>query len=158
MHSIVEQAIALRRNQQYEESRAALAALINDIQYGAIAHLHTAWSYDNQGLEQEALPHYKSALEGTLSPHDRLDALLGIASTLRSFGEYSEALRYFESALSEYPNAIEVQPFYAMCLHNLGRHKEATALLLKLLLATTNSEAIKGYQRAISLYADDLDC
>jgi tetratricopeptide (TPR) repeat protein len=67
-------------------------------------------------------------------------------------------LRYFESALSEYPNAIEVQPFYAMCLHNLGRHKEATALLLKLLLATTNSEAIKGYQRAISLYADDLDC
>ena len=158
MHSIVEQAIALRRNQQYKESRALLAPLVDDIQYGAIAHLHTAWSYDNQGLEHEALPHYKSALEGILSPHDRLDALLGLASTLRSLGEYSEALHYFESALSEYPNAIEVQPFYAMCLYNLGRHKEATALLLKLLLATTNSEAIKDYQRAISLYADDLDC
>jgi tetratricopeptide (TPR) repeat protein len=70
---------------------------------------------------------------------------------------YSEALTYFEQTLSEYPNSVEVQPFYAMCLYNLGRHKEATSLLLELLVSTTNSDAIKEYQRAISLYAKDLD-
>jgi len=44
-----------------------------------------------------------------------------------------------------------------MCLYNLGRHKEATSFLLELLVSTTNSEAIKAYQSAISLYAKDLD-
>ena len=52
---------------------------------------------------------------------------------------------------------VQVQPFYAMCLYNVGRHKEATSLLLKLLVSTTNSEAIQGYQRAILGYAEDLD-
>lgn len=70
---------------------------------------------------------------------------------------YSEALSYFEQTISEYPSCIEIQPFYAMCLYNIGRHKEATKLLLELLVSTTNSNAIKEYQRAISLYAQDLD-
>lgn len=93
-----------------------------------------------------------------LSLVERFDALFGLAaSTYRSLGMYSEALIYFEQTLNEYPSSIEVQPFYAMCLYNLGRHKEATSLLLKLLVSTTNSDAINEYQRAISLYAQDLD-
>lgn len=44
-----------------------------------------------------------------------------------------------------------------MCLYNLGRHKEAIALLLELLVSTTNDESIKAYQQAILLYAKDLD-
>ncbi|MGY5611693.1 tetratricopeptide repeat protein [Vibrio brasiliensis] len=75
----------------------------------------------------------------------------------RSLGQYQQALGYFEQTMDEYPKSLEVQPFYAMCLYNLGRHKEATSLLLKLLVNTTNSEEIKQYQEAISLYAEDLD-
>ncbi|MZI96163.1 tetratricopeptide repeat protein [Vibrio sp. CAIM 722] len=157
MKSIIEQAIKLRKETKYHESRALLKTLLNDDTYSARAHLQIAWSYDNEGKEQEAITHYLSSLSGLLSSLERFDALFGLASTYRSLGMYSEALRYFEQTRREYPSSIEVEPFYAMCLYNLGRHKEATSLLLDLLVSTTNSDAIKGYQRAISLYAQDLD-
>ncbi|ELI6425502.1 tetratricopeptide repeat protein [Vibrio harveyi] len=157
METIIKQAIELRKEAKYQASRALLTTLLDDEHCAAKAHLQIAWSYDNEGKEREAIGHYLSALSGTLSSVERFDALFGLASTYRSLGEYSEALSYFEQTLDEYPNAIEVQPFYAMCLYNVGRHKEATSLLLELLVSTTNSDAIREYQRAISLYARDLD-
>ncbi|MBM4837348.1 tetratricopeptide repeat protein [Vibrio parahaemolyticus] len=157
MESIIKQATELRKQGKYQESRALLKILLNDETCSAKAHLQIAWSYDNEGKEQEAITHYLSSLSGLLSSVERFDALFGLASTYRSLGMYSEALSYFEQTLREYPSSIEVQPFYAMCLYNLGRHKEATSLLLELLVSTTNSDAIKEYQRAISLYAEDLD-
>lgn len=157
MESIIKQAIDLRKEGKYQESRDLLESLLNNDDYAAKAHLQIAWSYDNEGKEQEAIGHYLSSLSGILSATERFDALFGLASTYRSLGNYSEALSYFEQTMSEYPDSIEVQPFYAMCLYNLGRHKEATSLLLELLVSTTNSDAIKEYQRAILLYAQDLD-
>ncbi|CAH6865729.1 TPR_REGION domain-containing protein [Vibrio chagasii] len=157
MDTIIKQAIELRKDAKYQESRDLLATLLTDENYVAKAHLQIAWSYDNQGQEQHAIEHYVLSLQGRLSSVERFDALFGLASTYRSLGQYTEALSYFEQAMSEYPDSLEVQPFYAMCLYNLGRHKEATSLLLELLVSTTNSEAIKEYQRAISLYAQDLD-
>ncbi|EGR1860777.1 tetratricopeptide repeat protein [Vibrio cholerae] len=157
METIIKQAIDLRKEAKFQESRDLLATLLNDESYAAKAHLQIAWSYDNEGREQEAVGHYLSSLSGVLSPVERFDALFGLASTYRSLGNYVEALGYFEQAIIEYPDAIEVRPFYAMCLYNLGRHKEAMALLLELLLSTTSSDAIKEYHRAISLYVEDLD-
>ncbi|MGR5155120.1 tetratricopeptide repeat protein [Vibrio owensii] len=157
MESVIKQAIELRKASKFQESRALLTPLFSDENYAAKAHLHIAWSYDNEGKEQEAIEHYTASTAGILTVDERFDALFGLASTYRSLGKYQEALSYFEQTINEYPNALEVQPFYAMCLYNLGRHKEATSLLLELLLSTTNSEAIKEYQRAISLYAKDLD-
>lgn len=157
MGTTISQAIALRKEQKYQESRDLLATLLSDENFAAKAHLQIAWSYDNQGKEQQAIEHYVLSLQGKLSSVERFDALFGLASTYRSLGQYTEALSYFEQTMSEYPQSLEVQPFYAMCLYNLGRHKEATSLLLELLVSTTNSEAIKEYQRAISLYAKDLD-
>jgi len=157
METTISQAIALRKEQKYQESRDLLATLLSDENLAAKAHLQIAWSYDNQGKEQQAIEHYVLSLQGKLSSVERFDALFGLACTYRSLGQYTEALSYFEQTMSEYPQSLEVQPFYAMCLYNLGRHKEATSLLLELLVSTTNSDAIKEYQRAISLYAKDLD-
>ena len=157
METTISQAIALRKEQKYQESRDLLATLLSDENLAAKAHLQIAWSYDNQGKEQQAIEHYVLSLQGKLSSVERFDALFGLACTYRSLGQYTEALSYFEQTMSEYPQSLEVQPFYAMCLYNLGRHKEATSLLIELLVSTTNSDAIKEYQRAISLYAKDLD-
>ena len=157
MDTIIKQAIELRKEAKYQESRDLLATLLDNDKYAAKAHLQIAWSYDNQGKEQQAIEHYLLSLLGELTSTERFDALFGLASTYRSLGLYAEALSYFEQTMSEYPESLEVQPFYAMCLYNLGRHKEATSLLLELLVSTTNSDAIKEYQRAISLYAKDLD-
>lgn len=103
------------------------------------------------------MPHYESALQGQLRTDERFDALFGLASTLRSLGRYKDAVVYFELTISDYPDRIEVKPFYAMCLYNLGQYKAATELLLDLLVSTTDSAAIKRYQRAISFYAQDVD-
>ncbi|ENY71916.1 hypothetical protein G114_10925 [Aeromonas diversa CDC 2478-85] len=157
MTATIDEAIALRQAGHYEASRALLTPLLARAELAARAHLHIAWSYDNQGAEQEAVPHYRQALDGALSPTERLDALLGLASTLRTLGDYASARQYFEQARHEFPKAREIDPFYAMCLYNLGQHKEAVSLLLRLLVSTTNDETIRAYRRAIELYADDLD-
>lgn len=157
MDTVIKQAISLRRKGKFDECRSLLKSLLKEEAYSSKAHLQIAWSYDNEGKEQEAIKHYKSALLGILSNKERFDSLFGLASTYRCLGDYTEALDYFEQIINEYPDSIEVYPFYAMCLYNLGRCKESTALLLKLLVSTTNNESIKEYQRAILLYADDLD-
>lgn len=157
MESLIKQAIQLRKEARHHESIALLKTLLDNEIYFAKAHLQIAWSYDNQGKEKKAVDHYLTSLTGPLSSIERFDALFGLASTYRSLGMYPEALSYFEQTINEYPSHIEIQPFYAMCLYNIGRHKEATKLLLELLVSTTNSDAIKEYQRAISLYAQDLD-
>ncbi|ELA7191260.1 MULTISPECIES: tetratricopeptide repeat protein [unclassified Vibrio] len=157
MENIIENAIALRQKGHHKESRKQLRLLLDDKKYQGKAHLHIAWSYDNEGKEVEAIDHYLTSLSGELSTIERFDSLFGLASTYRSIGEYNQALNYFEQTIAEYPESLEVKPFYAMCLYNLGRHKEATSLLLDLLVSTTDNESIKDYQRAISLYAKDLD-
>ena len=157
MQKIIDQSIKLRRSEAYDESRELLSTLFVNPEYKAKAHLYTAFTFDNEGKETDAIFHYETALAGELSSSDRFEGLLGLASTLRSLGQYADALVYFEKLTLDYPNALEYQPFYAMCLYNVGEHKKATALLLYLLINTTNSEAIKEYHRAIRLYSKDLD-
>ncbi|WP_432452556.1 MULTISPECIES: tetratricopeptide repeat protein [unclassified Agarivorans] len=157
METVINRAIALRKDGLYQESRSLLESLLKDRTFAAKAHLQIAWSYDNQGKEQAAIRHYKLALLGPLSASECFDCLFGLASTYRSLGAYAEALLYFEQVMNEYPESIEAQPFYAMCLYNVGRHKEAISLLLELLVSTTNSGSIQEYQAAILLYAKDLD-
>ena len=157
MDDNLEIAIQLRKQGQFEVSRNVLHALIDAKQDIAQAHLHIAWSYDSQGSEREAVEHYELALSGELSLEDRFDALLGLASTLRSLGQYQKALTFFEQAVSEYPSAKQILPFYSMCLYNLGRHKQAITILLNLLIEETDNQAILNYQSAIKIYAQDID-
>ena len=157
METTIAEAIELRRAGEFDASRALLTTLLDNARYAPRAHLHIAWSYDQESKESAALPHYESALHGELETDDRFETLFGLASTLRSLGRYEDAIGYFERTIADYPERIEVKPFYAMCLYNLGQHKAATELLLDLLASTTDSAAIKRYQRAISLYAKDLD-
>ena len=157
----INQAIKLRKNGQYQESREVLKTLLDDDEYQAKAHLHMAWSYDNEGKEEEAIKYYHAALAG-LGPEsgletERFETLFGLGCTYRSLGQYDEALTYFELTLAEYPGAMAVKPFYAMCLYNLGRYKEAIELLLAVIATSSNSEEISAYQDAILEYSKDLD-
>ena len=157
MESTIQHAISLRKDGKHQEARNILKVLLQDDNYAAKAHLQIAWSFDNEGKEQEAVEHYRQSLLGRLTRDERFDALFGLASTYRCLGEYERSLSVFEQCIKEYDNSLAIQPFYAMCLHNVGRHNEAMSLLLELLVSTTNSKEILEYQRAISLYAKDLD-
>ncbi|SDH91387.1 Tetratrico peptide repeat-containing protein [Vibrio xiamenensis] len=155
--ALIDNAVALRKSGNHIASIALLEPLLAHDAYRAQASLHIAWNHDQQSQEQQAVQHYQAALEGPLLPSDRFDALFGLASTLRSLGDYQQARHYFELTLQEFPEHLEVKPFYAMCLYNLGDSKSALALLLELLVSTTDNAAIQDYQRAIRLYAADLD-
>ncbi len=161
MEATINKAIKLRKNGQYQGSREVLQPLLDNEEYQTKVHLHMAWSYDNEGKEEEAIKYYHAALAG-LDPEsgletERFETLFGLGCTYRSLGQYDEALIYFELTLAEYPDAMAVKPFYAMCLYNLDRAKEATALLLEVLVSTTDSDDIKAYEKAILNYSKDLD-
>jgi len=157
MKEAIQSAILLRNEAQYQASRDILENVLLDYTYRAAGHLHMAWSYDKEGNEKEAIIHYIAALKGPISKTEKFDVLFGLGCTYRSLGEYDNALIYFEKTLVEYPNSEAVMPFYAMCLYNLGRSKEAIELLLGTLVDTTNSDEIKAYKKAILYYATDLD-
>ncbi|MEZ8820308.1 tetratricopeptide repeat protein [Vibrio sp. 10N.222.54.A1] len=108
-------------------------------------------------LSQEAVQHDNAARTDDLGEKDHFEALFGLASTLISLGKDHEAAVWFEKACTLFPNAKEAMPFYAMCLYNLGEHKNAVDMLLNLLIDTTSSEDILTYKRATKLYAQDLD-
>lgn len=154
---LIRRAVELRDSGRHVESRALLNPFLDDPLLSGSANLHTAWSLDNEGLENSALKYYRAALCGYLSEEERFDALFGMASTLRSLGKYADALDMFDKTVLEYPNKLEIVPFYCMCLYNLGRDHEAISRLLNLLLKTTSSKEILTYKRAISLYLEDLD-
>lgn len=157
MDANIVEAIELRENGDFEASRALLTSLIEQNLSVTHANLHIAWSYDAQGLEAQAVPYYEQALAGELLEDDRLDALLGLGSTLRSLGRYKKALSVLEQGVAEFPEAEHILPFYAMCLYNTGQHKKAVTLLLKLLVSTTNSQDILAYKGALNEYLADLD-
>lgn len=150
-------AVALREQGEDEEARVALLDLHRLHPDDPGVNLQCAWVHDKLGLESEAVPFYEKALDGGLDGEDLHDALLGLGSTYRALGTYDEAVRVLDRAVSEIPEARELEVFRAMALYNAGRAKEACETLLRLLVETTDDEGISRYRRALSEYAADLD-
>lgn len=115
-----------------------------------------ACTYDGQGLEHEAVPHYVKAIATGLEGDELRNAHLGLGSTYRAIGRYEEALDTFDRGLETFPGAPELLVFRAMTLHNLGRSEEAVSQLLKVLVEHTDDESILRYRRALEFYADRL--
>ncbi len=123
----------------------------------ALDLLRVAEDHDRNGRETEAVLLYERAIDVGLPVAELAGALHGLGSTCRALGRYDEAVRIFDHAMRRFPEDASFGPFLAMTLYNLGRSKEAISLLLEMLITPTASDDIKRYQRAISLYASDLD-
>ncbi|MGY6028148.1 tetratricopeptide repeat protein [Phytobacter sp. AG2a] len=156
MDSRLQNAIQLRKQGEHEQSRAALHLLLDNPQLAAQALLHIAWSFDNEGKEREAEQAYRAALNAGLDGEERFDAQFGLASTLRCLGKYAEAKANFEEIRAQWPLAIEVRPFHALCLHNLGEHQQAIALLLEH-IADSPDVRTAPYEAALRHYAQQPD-
>lgn len=153
MDNRIQEAITLRKTGEYDKSRALLMTVAAVDELKAEAFLHIAWSYDNQGEEAKAVEYYVAALDEGLQDEDRFEALFGLASTYRCLGRYSEAEQMFELVSGEYPEATEVIPFYALCLHNLGKHEQAMSLMLALIAKYPPTPDIARYCKALELYS-----
>ncbi|MBV7415247.1 tetratricopeptide repeat protein [Aeromonas sp. sif2433] len=147
----------LRAEGRIEEARQhGLLQLIEHPQHAEL-HYEVACLHDTLGRETQAIPLYQKAIALGLSEVSLRGAWLGLGSSYRSTGQYTEALAAFEQGLARFPDAAEFRVFRAMACYNLGHHKEGMESLLAVLAVTTTAPDLTPYRRAIALYAEDLD-
>ncbi|GHO44698.1 tetratricopeptide repeat protein [Ktedonospora formicarum] len=150
-------ALRLRAEKRLEEARALLLELTHSDPEDAEVLCYTAWTHDSLGLEAEAVPYYEGALTHGLDGELRMGSLLGLGSTYRILGRYTEAIATLRQGMREYPEQREFRVFLAMALYNAQEHAEAMRLLLETLVETTSDLHIQSYQHAIQYYAPRLD-
>ena len=147
----------LRAEGRIEEARQhGLLQLIEHPQHAEL-HYEVACLHDTLGRETQAIPLYQKAIALGLSEVSLRGAWLGLGSSYRSTGQYTEALAAFEQGLARFPDAAEFRVFRAMACYNLGHHKEGMESLLAVLAVTMTDPDLTPYRRAIALYAEDLD-
>lgn len=151
-------AVSLREAGSLEHARELLLHLSSVAPHDVQVAYQTAWVHDLLGLEREAIPFYVRALDDDgLNPVERRGAMLGLGSTYRTLGMYAEAVGVLSAGVIEFPDDRALAVFLAMARYNAGDAKDAVSGLLMLLAETTADPEIQRYQRAISLYASDLD-
>ena len=148
---------SLKELGRYDDAVAMAQDLLRSSPDNASLLFKIASLYDVQGLELQAVPFYRAAIEHNLAGKELQEAYLGLGSTYRALGLYQASLDTFDAALARFPQAKEITLFRAMTLYNLGETKEAVAALLLLLAETSNHQDISLYQKAIRQYAADLD-
>lgn len=94
-------AIKLRESENHEEARQALLELHAQFPDDPQVNYQCAWIHDLLGLEREAIPFYKKAIQGRLSGDDLKSALLGMGSTYRCIGEHAKAMELLLTSLAD---------------------------------------------------------
>ncbi len=147
----------LRQAGKTEQARAEWISLAAQYPQQAQVQYETACIHDSMGLESQAVPYYLAAIDLGLAADDLRGAYLGLGSTYRTLGQFEESKQIFERGMAAFPEALELRVFLAMTLYNLADHHAAMSLLLDVIADTSADKEIQSYQRAIRLYAQDLD-
>lgn len=111
---------------------------------------------DGYRTETEAVSFYVKALELGLKNQDRRNALLGLASTYRSLGQYENAKKTFEMGIKDFPNYRPYYVFLALTEFNLNHTESAMKLLLDQIMETTSDQEIRSYEKALKFYSTRL--
>jgi tetratricopeptide (TPR) repeat protein len=147
----------LRLKGKHAEAKDLLVALAAESPNDAELQYEAACVHDYLGEEASALGYYRAALGGALSEDHLRGAYLGLGSTYRALGRYTEAEATLRQGLDRFPQANDLKVFLAMTLQNLGRSKAAVECLLTLLAQTSNDKDIQAYRKAIVSYAQDVE-
>ena len=119
-----------------------------------VALFHAAGARDSAGLESDAEPLYRRALDLGLEEPLRGEATIQLASTLRNLERVDEAIVLLEELVAEeprHPLADSANAFLALCLASRGDDREALALAL-----TTLAPLLPRYARSVEAYAGEL--
>lgn len=133
-------------------SIARMRALLSERPEGdAEALFELAGVHDALGLEADAIPLYRRAIETGLDGTSALRASIQLASTLRNVGGSAEAVGILEAMPDAGIDEGARQAFLALALHDEGRHGDALRTALLALIPT-----LDGYKRALTEYAAEL--
>lgn len=156
IHEQVAEARALRKDDELDESQAILLALMDDYPSDPLVLFEVGGSYDVMGEEELAVPYYRRAIAEGLQEPDRQECLICLGSSLRVIGETEEAVETLMDAVEDYPDLPSIKVFLALALLDEGQEKNAAAMLLDVILQTTNSSDIQSYANALEYYRDEL--
>ena len=157
MKAAISRAARLRRESKLTEALAIMLDLYQANPREPSVNYQLACTYDPQGMFDEAIPHYEFALENGLDDDDLRGALLGLGSSYRSTGRFTDAVRTLQKGIEKFPDAPEFKVFLALSLYNLGQHRDAVGLLLAHIAEFSKEPATKRYSAAIAHYAAQPD-
>ncbi len=144
----------LKAKGRYEEAERQLAVWLEGDPDSPRLRFEMASVLDNQGREQDAIPYYEAALAGDLDPAHRVDALLGLGSSLRVVGRTHDSHRVMAGALEEFPHHLGLKVFYALTLEQMGNFGEAISLLLDIITESGKAESLDAYRAGLRYYRD----
>jgi hypothetical protein len=116
-----------------------------------------AYAHDREGREREAVVHYDAAHRMGGPTSERAGFLLGYGSTLRNVGRVEESLAVLRAAVAEFPEHHALRCFLALTLHGLGKHGEAMAAMLDVVLSLSDgAPSVARFARALGEYREEL--
>jgi tetratricopeptide (TPR) repeat protein len=107
-------------------------------------------SLDSTGHPDLAVPLYRQALDRGLTGERRRRAMIQLASSLRNLGQPQESVALLTTELDAGSDHLDdaVRAFLALALVDVGREREAVALVLAAL-----APHLPRYQRSLANYA-----
>lgn len=107
--------------------------------------------HDYLGMEAEAIPLYRSALDRGLTGDRKPQAIIQLASSLRNIGDPRAAIDLLRAHPGAQVTGDAAQAFLSLALRDAGHSDEALQVALTALART-----LPLYRRAIENYAQDL--
>ncbi|MED3486169.1 tetratricopeptide repeat protein [Bacillus toyonensis] len=153
MEHLLKQAIKLRNEKKYAQSREILIGLTNFTKDAEVLY-QCAWIHDVMGLETEAVPYYEQAIANGLDGESLCGAYIGLGSTYRCIGEYEKAIVVLEAGVKKFPENDPMRVFLSLAKYNVNEHESAMKLLLETVVKV---DEVKEFERAISFYKDHLN-
>ncbi|OTW75931.1 hypothetical protein BK702_30340 [Bacillus thuringiensis serovar cameroun] len=153
MEHLLKQAIKLRNEKKYAQSREILIGLTNFTKNAEVLY-QCAWIHDVMGLETEAVPYYEQAIANGLDGESLCGAYIGLGSTYRCIGEYEKAIVVLEAGVKKFPENDPMRVFLSLAKYNVNEHESAMKLLLETVVKV---DEVKEFERAISFYKDHLN-
>jgi tetratricopeptide (TPR) repeat protein len=139
-----------------DEERIALIDALADERPAsdALALFERAGARDSAGLEAQAEPLYRAALEAGLDEEHHVQAVIQLASTLRNLGRLDESLRLLRAEYERGPTAPlhdSTAAFYALALTSAGEAAHGVSVALSAL-----APHLPRYTRSVAAYAAEL--
>ena len=156
-HETIERAKELRREDELEESQDLLLELLDMYPNDPIVLFEAGGSFDVLGLEPEAMPFYRQAIEQGLEGDMLGECMICLGSSQRLVGDYEDAVATLEEATEKFPDSDGSKAFLALAYYSNEQYEDAIGLLLDLIVSTSSSEELLAYAGALDYYKDNLD-
>lgn len=153
----IERAKELRRQDDLEESQELLFELLEEYPDDPEVLFEVGGSFDVMGLEPEAMPYYRQAIDHGLEGEALVECMICLGSSQRLVGDFQDAVNTLEEAVEEFPQSESAKAFLALAYYSNQQYEEAVSHLLDLLVRTTNDGELRAYGDTLDYYKDNLD-